>query len=316
MQTPFLHRYAVAAYVLLLSGCGGSPAQTAPQVEDASTGITPQATSEDLLYVANAGSVTVYSYPQGTLVGTLNFPYKADGLCADSAGDVYITSETTQRIYEFAHGGKRAIRSLKDPGFIPRGCAVDPVTGNLAVANLETTFAEHSGNVVIYRMAKGAPEAVTGPNLHYYYYCGYDSDGNLFVTGESTGFKHFTFAELPKSADKPTDVNLSQSIGTAGGVQYDGTYIAVGDRGTHAIYEFAIEGSVGTLERTTRLLGSDGIGQFDVVGSTVVVPNVNHISSTSNVLFYSYPAGGAPTLTITNNVLLPTGAVVSVAPTQ
>ena len=47
----------------------------------------PEAKSEDLLYVANVYTITVYSYPKGKLVGTLKDFYKPYGECVDKIGE-------------------------------------------------------------------------------------------------------------------------------------------------------------------------------------------------------------------------------------
>jgi hypothetical protein len=103
----------------------------------------PEATSENLLYVSSSsgfsGIVRVYSYPHGRRVGALTSLTYAGGECVDSAGDVFIVefsgpSSAGSTVYEYAHGGSTPIATLADPGS-GFGCAVDPTTGNLAVAN-------------------------------------------------------------------------------------------------------------------------------------------------------------------------------------
>ncbi len=126
----------------------------APNPERAKSWMLPEAKSEDLLYIANVYTITVYSYPKGKLVGTFKDFYKPYGECVDKNGDVYITDSTFAKIYEYAHGGTKPIHTLKDPGYEPYGCAVDPTTGNLAVANYSDASARQ-GNLVIYHKAKG-----------------------------------------------------------------------------------------------------------------------------------------------------------------
>jgi DNA-binding beta-propeller fold protein YncE len=313
MQQLHLGRYFLAAFVVVFAGCVQSVAPITPLSDAAASGMGPQTASEDLLYVANRGSITIYSYPQGNLVATLALSYEPNGLCSDSSGNVFITSADMQEIFEYAHGGKHAIRTLKDPGYMPRGCASDPVTGNLAVANYETSSAKHPGNIEVYPKATGNPNSFVGANLHYYLYCSYDTDGNLYVDGESSSTR-VVVAELPKDGNTLSRVDLSQSIGRSDGIQWDGTYVAVGDESTHAIYEFAIKRSSGMLKRATFLGGTQRVGQFDIDGLTVIVPNSNSTSDASDVLFFPYPRGGEPIQTITNGVLLPSAAVISVTP--
>src|SRR5580704_1128033 len=90
----------------------------------------------DLLYVSNAnGFVNVYRFWQHTLVGVLTNFTQPTGECADAAGNVYIVDHSTSKIYEYAHGGTKAIKTLDDSASSPDGCSVDHNTGNLAVAN-------------------------------------------------------------------------------------------------------------------------------------------------------------------------------------
>src|ERR1700729_644904 len=92
--------------VALLAGCGGTQSQgtgtsdMAPQsrapvghAEPDSSWMSPEAKSHDLLYVVSGSNVDVFTYPGGTLVGTLTgFEYPL-GLCSDSNGNVWIAND-------------------------------------------------------------------------------------------------------------------------------------------------------------------------------------------------------------------------------
>lgn len=187
-----LGKYALSGgvAVALLAGCGGSqlpigaagPARPTPVAvarASAQRGwMLQRATSGDLVYAsekvsAYGSAVYVYSYPGGELVGELtDFPsgYYPQGLCTDSSGDVFVTtnqnlkSESQSNIYEYAHGGTSPLATLSDPGWA-LGCAVDPTTGDLAVANASTAGGG-SGDVAIYQNARGNP-AVYGNFKHW-----------------------------------------------------------------------------------------------------------------------------------------------------
>jgi sugar lactone lactonase YvrE len=96
----------------------------------------PEAKSEDLLYVANTGSnssrdcgsVTIYTYPQGKLVGKLKGFNRPNGLCVDKAGDVFVANFSGETMVEYVHGDTKPIETLADDG-TPNGCAIDPTTG-------------------------------------------------------------------------------------------------------------------------------------------------------------------------------------------
>lgn len=138
-----------------------------------------------LLYAGDdAGHVFVFSYPRGALQNTLDVA--ANATCSDRTGDVFVTElvGSASQILEYAHGGSEPINTLSDPGYA-MGCAVDPVSGNLAVAN----FASGStiGSVLVYLNATGSPMTYSNSAFYTYSFCGYDSKGNLYVDGSGGG---------------------------------------------------------------------------------------------------------------------------------
>lgn len=273
--------------------------------------MSPGAAAQDLLYVSNVDTVTVYSYPRGKLEGTLNGFSEPTGECVDSKGDIFITNANTGQIFEYAHGGKKPLTVLRSPAGDPVGCSVDPTTGNLAVSSLG--FGSN-GSVGVYKDARGTPKIYQNPSFQQYWYCGYDAAGNLFVDGLNST-SAFEFAELPKGRHGLKSISLNQNIGWPGGVQWDGKHVAVSDQNVTVVYQFDIKGNSGTKAGSTSLGGSNvaGIGDFFILGSRLIAPNLCTGSCTGNVLYYSYPAGGLPTKTIANGVRFPHGLVVSSA---
>ncbi len=305
------YAFGICAAVVL-AGCGspsipsGSAAPIA-HLDRAGSWMAPGASGIDLLYVSDlkTNDVYVFSYPDGTLVGTLTGFVRPWGLCADREGNVFITDDAGFEIFKYAHGGTSPVRILKDPGEDPGGCSVDPVTGNLAVANVSKPGSQ-PGNLAIYKKARGKRKTFKDPGMSYYQYCGYDGQGNLFVTGMKSGA--FVIAELPRGGHTFTNIVLNENIKYPGGVQWDGTYVAVRDYEANVIYQFSISGSSGTEVGATPLDGSSFAVQFWIAGSTVVAPNANG----GSVGFWNYPAGGTPTQTI-GGLGQPWGATVSLA---
>jgi hypothetical protein len=276
--------------------------------------MAPDAQAQDLLYVTNSKTITVYSYPGGKLEGQLKFGNSPAGECVDKKGDVFVTNLDDRQIVEYAHGIKKPILVQDNPTSQPAGCAIDPTTGNLAVSSLG--FGSSSpGTVAIYRHAHGIPVTYQNSDIEEFFLCGYDDKGNLFVDGLDFDGQ-FKFAELPKGGTTITSVTLNQGIVFPGGVQWDGKYVAVGDQNYPVIYQFTIKGSSGT-EVGKISLGSDAwdVFQFFILGRRVIAPNECKPSQCypGDVLFFSYPAGGTATKTITNSVRYPGGAVVSKA---
>jgi hypothetical protein len=314
----------VLVAVFMLAGCSGSqnaPASVLPQgaitqpLPPASAHVTrdgswmlPEATSEDLLYIADyGGGVIVYSYglPRLKYVGHLAAPLDAEGECVDKEQDVFIT-DSNYEIYEYAHGAANPKAILTDSFANPSNCASDPITGNLAVVGY--AFGSKSKGAAIFERARGKPKLY--PAAWNAQACGYDDEGDLFMDGN--GNEYINFAELRKGATKFTSIHLNQSFSFAGGVQWGGKYVAVGDYYGAIIYEFRIAGSTGTEVESTPLSGSGAVWQFfiDRARGKVIAPSTFQ-NYAGFVKTYDYPAGGSSHGTL--NFGSPYGVVVSVA---
>jgi hypothetical protein len=303
------------AFVVAACASPTSAVSTAPNVpallRAGSSHMAPDAKSQALLYVSSVltNDVYVFAYPKGTPEGTLtgfNVPY---GLCSDAAGNVFIVNDGASQIVEYAHGGTTPIATLSDPGEFPEGCAVDPVTGNLAVANFYSTSG--SGSVAIYVGATGTPTLYTDPDLAQYRFCGYDNKGNLFVDGVNSG-SVFTLAELPHGKNSLSTIPFKQTIEWPGGVQFDGKDLAIGD--TDLVKVYRTSGKSGKVRGTVNLDGAKYVNQFWIVPaggkSNVMQASIIAPSQDGNVVgIYPYPAGSSLKKTI--GVQEPFGATVS-----
>jgi hypothetical protein len=254
----------------------------------------PEAKSEDLLYVGGGGTygyVHVYTYPQGKLVGKLtglDLPY---GECVDSSGDVWVITNFPNEAIEYAHGGTTPIATLSVSGSNAYGCAVDPTTGNLAVAT--------DGGVAIFQDARGTGATYTDWGVPSY--CSYDNQGNLFVI-----VSNYQLTELPEGSSNFIIVRLSKSESALRSVQWDGKYLAVGGvggAGKHAspvpVYQVSVSGSQATIVRTIHLAvprQQPEYSDFWIEGSTIVQP----IKRGKKIAIWAYPAGGRPTKLISS----------------
>jgi hypothetical protein len=120
-------------------------------------------------------------------------------------------------------------------------------------------------------------------------------------------------AELPNGSGKFSRIKLNQHVATPGGVQWNGTYVAVGDAGKNVIYQFAIRRHAGTKTGETPLEAAGAIGQFWIQARTVIVPNLNKDTKhNGRDMFYRYPLGGTAIQTI-DGFKAPDGATVSLA---
>jgi hypothetical protein len=288
-----------------------------------SSWMAPNAKQQDLLYVSDAANnwVDVYTYPKGKLVGTLGGFSSPEGACTDARGNVWITSQRQNEILEFAHGGTTPIATLTQEDQLFDGCSVDTTTGTLAVdsfCQLSVAECVQPGSVFIYTNIKKPPKRYGDSNINLIYFCGYDSNGNLFVDGNQDGFDPpAELAELPKGSSTFTNISLNRIIYFPGGVQWDGKYIAVGDQEaggelTSSVHQIAVTGSTGTVVSTTKLEGTEDVVQFWIQGSRIVAPDIERTGA-NDVRLFKYPAGGVPVGVITGGLLEPYGATVSLA---
>jgi hypothetical protein len=289
---------------LALGGCSGATQSTSAQSSllprsgthsgsnvraHRSSWMKPGVKGDNLLYVSNyvpsASFVTVFSYPQGQVVGQLNGFALPLGECADAAGDVWITDYDNNDVVEYAHGGTSPIATLTVDN--ANSCSVDPTTGNLAV----TTGPDDQ--IWIFPDASGNPTIYEDANFSSVAYCGYDSSGNLYVDGPSSGSAPFLLARLPAGGSSFSQVVLNQPIEQAGDLQWDGKFLALFDPSTtNVIYRFAMSpSSGGILIGSTTLTAVTGLGQFWIQGKRIVAPDGPLDGFT---FLYHYPAGGSP----------------------
>jgi DNA-binding beta-propeller fold protein YncE len=296
-----------ACVLLAAGGCSGR-GSVAPLAPVSALPESPQTGGHrhELLYVSDvyADVVYVYSYPDGILEQSLTGFRQPFGECADAHGNVFIANPGNFDVLEYAHGAATPKATLSDAGSVPLGCAVDPVTGNVAVTDRETNGGP--GDVAIYRRGHTTPQRrYTNPAFNEMVLCGYDPRGNLFVNGV-TASEQFLFAELPRGGKTLATITLDEHFFSPGGVVWDGSALVVGDESTGAVYRFAIEGSKGTTTGTTRLGGTNEIFQFSIRGSHLIGPN----AGSGSVSSWKYPKGGAPIRTI-SGLREPVAAVIS-----
>lgn len=128
------------------------------------------------------GDVYVYSLPDMTLKGTLTGFYEPQGLCSDPRGNVYVANTDGTQVLKFARSGK-LLKNYSDPDGYPIGCAVDPVSGDLAVTN---AFGFSGAGQVLIFPGTGLPKVLTNPSAYSYYFAGFSPDETLWVSGRDS----------------------------------------------------------------------------------------------------------------------------------
>jgi hypothetical protein len=200
------------------------------------------------LYVSTSKQTYILTYPRGTIVGSLSPKGALGVICPDETeGYVYLLDGGNLRKY--ARGATKPTTTTPTPAGGNYGCAVDPTTGAVAVAH----YGEASipSGIYVYPDGSGTPQIYADPSIQKYLYCGYDSQGNLFVDGISYGIGYI-FAELPEGSASFTNITLDRKIGS-GLVQWDGSYITIEVARDPTIYRIAVSGSSGTVVGTTTL---------------------------------------------------------------
>jgi hypothetical protein len=302
------------AAALVLGGCGSlqPPAAGAAQRQGAS----PMKTSlskQDLIYVTNRDSeVTVYSLATQTLVAVLTRFTSPMGECVDAGGNVYITDSSAEEVFEYAHGGSKPVKTFDDSPDTPHTCAVDPITGSLAVANDDGSSRE--GNIAIWPQGSDQPTRYTNSTLDNFVGCAYDANGNLLTTNGGA------FAWLVHGGS--TLVNIVIPPAKAGGkwgglagIQWDGRFFVL-DGGQY-VYRVSVLHGLGYYIGYINLNTDGETGPYwifipksksqspQILGGTYVGNSQYDVES------FNYPGGDGPLFQITHGIDIPFGVVVS-----
>jgi hypothetical protein len=272
-----------------------------------------------LLYVSDLQTfdVYVYRFPSLKLSGKLTGFDDPQGECTDAEGNVWIANTQANAMLEYAHGGTNPIASLSDPLGFPVGCAIDPTSGNLAVANLDDYSG--AGSVLVYPNAAGTPRAYGNAGIAAYYFAAYDRKGNLYVSGANS-HHGYVLAMLPHGSSSISLVSIKGgTLYFPGTVAWNGSTLVLGDqeckkKANACFYELSVSGKSATITGTTPLTGSCDVAQA-WVGATQIAGGDDAQScgrGKSSVGIWPYPAGGNPDPSVTGPQA-PVGATVSSA---
>jgi hypothetical protein len=296
----------------VVAGCASAqPSVTPAAIQSAATSagqwIAPEVKGRNLLYVSEGEIVRVYTYPGGKYVGLLGTG--AEFMCSDQYGYVYMPTGLGGFVVVYAHGATSPTAMLADV-YIPYACSVDPNTRDVAVTgdfdNVVMIFPYHRKRG--WRFGKPHPN----PAMMLASFCAYDNKGNLYVDGTDLS-GNFMLAELPKASSTYQTISVNQAFQTPGGMQWDGKYLVIADRGSDSkslptIYRFAVSGTSATEVSSTELNQSYAYAQFWIQGSKII-GNVSY-DSVRAIGYWHLPAGGSPFKTFSGEA--PFGVTVSV----
>lgn len=291
---------AAAAFV---SGCSSANPPNPPITNEFVQLALLAPKGQALLYVSsNYSYENVYSFPQGKLLQTLTIPGGPQALCTDKLGDVYIPQAFGEIVAEYPHGGTAPIGSWEFRNVAPQGCAVDPFTGNVAVAGGKVVIFGPSGNANVY----------SNSAVEDFYYATYDAGSNLFVVA-------YTFAsgyqlwELRKGSSTLKQVTLPFDLCCPEDVQWDGQYLAIGGpQGAQkpTIVRLEVKAYRAKIRGRVHLSYPQSYtSQFWIQGSRLIHSDYGG----DDVAFFKYPAGGSPTKVIKRAGPYVVGITVSVA---
>lgn len=318
--------FGLCAVALASAGCGLQSQSTATALLPTSSApahlVRPQSRipfrtkREPLLYMSDElGDVDFYSYPEGQFRGELS-ARSPRGLCSDKAGDVFIVDAGVDEIDEYSYGGTSLISIMYDFGYNPFGCSVDPTTGNVAVAG----GTRMAANIAVYPKGQGSPKHYKDRRVTRFYYCAYDSQGNLFTEGDDS-HHNGVLEEIPKDGKALSIISVDRRLsGGAVPLQFDGTYLALGvpkrRHGPTEVYQIRVSGATGTVVNTLKLddggrpRGGAASRQFWIQGNTILAPK----DVSNEIGLWPYPAGGSPRKLIKVINMRPWGLTISVAP--
>ncbi len=328
--------FGVLAICFGLIGCAGSgpapavPFGTGPQTHRIANfhSWIRDTRADDRLYVAerDQGGVYIYSWRQGKLIGEIySGLVQPEGICADTAQNVYVVDSYATKIYEFTSEGLGPIKTWVDPYGYPWACAIDPVTGTLAVSNTSDFGSKsNAGGLVFWIDGSGSPVEYKYSGVAGLYWMGYDTFSRLLLEGTGVGTPpYFFLGEVLRQ--KPSELYElffppSVPFNCESGIQWDGKYMTVA--GCSAIYQVTVSrGSYPKLEIVGTTTLSVGCCQFsdyyvphnNSQGSKLVVSGT-HLGSAFQcpTAYFLYPAGGTATKLLTQNYcdLDPQGVVV------
>jgi WD40 repeat protein len=325
-------RYVLGSCVAaaMLAACGelqppigapGAMTQTsavAAQAERGTSWMLPEAAEGDLLYVSSKrrAEVDVLSYPQGKSVGELPISQGTiTGLCSDPTGNVWVATSVEGQItmYKYAHGGTSPIATLNVPGDVNQDCAVDPSSGDLAVAH-DAYF------VSVFPNASGSPETFNDEPIGTIFSLVYDEHSNLLIYGSGFTFSSEEVGLLSSGGTSFTNFEFNERAKPLTFALWKGNYLllsgihkAKGTSSPETMWKVSVEASGLKVAGTTILdsRGDDGFGQYAcLVGSALLQSDRNG----RFVNLYDYVTGGKPKRTIGNvGGGVPTAVAISVA---
>ena len=160
--------------------------------------------------------------------------------------------------------------------------------------------------VVIFPHEKNKPHVYYDPGASAGW-CAYDARGNLYLDQVVASHRR-RFEEigvLKKGTTTFKNYRLDHSF-AAGGLQFDGRHIVVGNLQTNTLYRLRFAGSNATVIGSTQLGTVQYVQQFWIFDRRVIAADLDGNST----YIWRYPAGGPPVTSI-EAFFMPQGSTIS-----
>ncbi len=277
-----------------------------------------------LLFVSDTATddVDIFAMPDMKLRGTITGFNQPQGECSDKHGNIYVADTQATQVEEYSRTGTLLNTYLDTSGY-PAGCAVNPLNGDLAVANISGLSSR--GQVLIFTNSSSKPTVLVNRAQVSYFFLGYDTQGDLRVDGRDK-LKNYILSACGRSVCHT--VNLSGGkIYFPGAVQWDqkdDSWVLFDQRcgNNSAACSYGVSAS-GVLGQATNYQNYDGGPVCDMIQGVVAAYGKRYTAGSdyeytgcanagnSSVNRWVYPAGGAPTDYTPKFVTQPAGAAIS-----
>lgn len=297
------HALGIGLGLLMLAGCGGSRADGLGAFPTSSTTAQHQAhkssgSSGDLVYAITAKGIVILTYPTLSIVARIRAYRNWYAVCSDPNNGNVLAISGTNEIDEYAHGGTTPIAKIILPSGYPTACSVDPTTGNLAVAAIDTPK-ELQDALFIYPQAQGNPTMYSDKQLPGLISPAYDDAGNLFV-GARNKADGSRIGELKVGRNQFTVIKVTGARDTyLQQIQWDGTYLVFLVPNTRGygttVNQVKISGKTGTIVNSFLLnhCQDDYFWIYD--GSLLSFYYPAKVNNDYAIAAWPYPGGGKPT---------------------
>jgi hypothetical protein len=278
-------------------------------------------------YYANA-IVEVLDFKTGAKIGQVSGFSDPEALCSDRKGNVYV-GDTYYGGFEIQAGTTRVINSWPNTGGEPDGCAVSS-SGDVAFTNWKSN-PEGGGDVEVFPGGGHTGIIHYGPGT-YDEPAAYDNKGNLCETcfggPSSCNSGKPELWEIPAGGNSWMPLSSNRSLGWAP-LEWDGKFLAIlcgvsiNEHRT-CIDQVAVSGSTAKRVNQVRFSARSGRGRHLIItttwaedakepnGQTTSPATQIAASGGSNILVWSYPAGGKPKRTIITDQYVHSVTIVKV----